>query len=458
MNEIILNPLVVASIIGFGIISLCWVLIKTRQDFFWLVLAVIFSLPFERIPSIPVGDFSLKINHILGTILIICYFINLLKKREKIKINYLTLPLLGFLFFISVSIFQSKVPVKSLITLCQIIFVMLLLFIVSNEFDSEEKAQKVFKIIKISSGLVILFAFYQFLGDMIGIPNTLTGLRTLYTKEVFGFPRVQSFLIEPLYLGNYLFLPLSVFTADILKGKKTLVNVFGFILISIVIFMTLSRGAILAYAIFIILLVFFYPKKTLTIKNLSHIVTILSVAILIVVAIFSYLGEEKRASYINQLTLKDYQITDSVMGRLNTYSIAWMAFIEKPLTGIGLFNYGPYSTGYNLDDRNSETVVNNEYLEILAETGIFGFTMFISIIVLILFATIKALKNIKKTSMKTHLIILTFGFVAILIQYNFFSTLAIIYIWVYIGLLVGLQGIVGGQVMSKFKSQSSNSF
>ncbi len=451
MNEIFLSPLVVISIIGAGIIALHWIITKTKQDYFWLILAVFFSLPFERIPSIPVGDFSLKINHILGAILIICYLIDIIKKREKFIINYLTLPLLGFLFIISVSIFQSKVPIISLITFGQIIFVFLLSFIVSSKIDSSEKAEKIFNIIKISSFLVIIFAFFQFIGDMIGLPNTITGLRTIYTKGVFGFPRVQSFFIEPLYLGNYLYLPLSVFTADILKGKKNLVNILGFVLISIVIFMTLSRGAILAYIVFVLLMIFFYPKKTLTIKNLSLFVTILSLAILMVIIVFSFLGEDKKTSYYNQLTLKDYQITESVMGRLNSYNIAWQAFEEKPLTGIGLFNYGPYSTGYNLDDPHSQAVANNEYLEVLAETGIFGLTAFMGIILMIIFATLFALKNPKILILKTDLIVLTIGFFAILIQYNFFSTLAIIYIWVYIGLLVALQNITTNKPKVKIK-------
>jgi hypothetical protein len=59
--------------------------------------------------------------------------------------------------------------------------------------------------------LVALFAIYQFLADMIGLPQTLTVLKEGYTKAVFGFPRNSRFFsMEPLFFGNFLFMPLSL--------------------------------------------------------------------------------------------------------------------------------------------------------------------------------------------------------------------------------------------------------
>ena len=425
-----------------GLATLFWVVKATCRDYFWLVLAIIFALPLERIPSLPIAGFTLKINHILGILLILFYTIRLLKKREKFKINYITIPLLGLLFFISLSLFQSARPLLSLVTFFQIVFTFILFQIIASQIDTIKKFEKIVQIIKISAFIVILFAGWQFVGDMLNLPIWITGLRELYTQKVFGFPRVHAFSLEPLYLGNYLFLPLSIFVAEIFQGKKNWVNLTGFILTSIVIFMTLSRGAILAYLVFVLLLFFFYPKKTLTVKNLTFLSSNLSLAIILIVVILSILGAEKRASFYNQLTLKDYQITETVMGRLNTYEVAWQAFKEKPLTGIGLFNYGPYATGYDLENPFVQQIVNNEYLEILAEIGMFGLVLFIGIIILIIYAGFRGVKLAKESEMGTYLAILTIGFVAVLVQYNFFSTLAIIGIWVYVSLLVSLYNLI----------------
>ena len=425
-----------------GLATLFWVVKATCRDYFWLVLAIIFALPLERIPSLPIAGFTLKINHILGILLILFYTIRMLKKREKFKINYITIPLLGLLFFISLSLFQSARPLLSLVTFFQIVFTFILFQIIASQIDTIKKFEKIVQIIKISAFIVILFAGWQFVGDMLNLPIWITGLRELYTQKVFGFPRVHAFSLEPLYLGNYLFLPLSIFVAEIFQGKKNWVNLTGFILTSIVIFMTLSRGAILAYLVFVLLLFFFYPKKTLTVKNLTFLSSNLSLAIILIVVILSILGAEKRASFYNQLTLKDYQITESVMGRLNTYEVAWQAFKEKPLTGIGLFNYGPYATGYDLENPFVQQIVNNEYLEILAEIGMFGLVLFIGIIILIIYAGFRGVKLAKESEMGTYLAILTIGFVAVLVQYNFFSTLAIIGIWVYVSLLVSLYNLI----------------
>jgi len=78
----------------------------------------------------------------------------------------------------------------------------------------------------------------------------------------------------------------------------------------------------------------------------------------------------------------------------------------------------------------------------LAEIGMFGLVLFIGIIILIIYAGFRGVKLAKESEMGTYLAILTIGFVAVLVQYNFFSTLAIIGIWVYVSLLVSLYNLI----------------
>ncbi|EKE14364.1 MAG: hypothetical protein ACD_12C00553G0001, partial [uncultured bacterium] len=86
----------------------------------------------------------------MGLLLILFYAIRLLKKREKFKINYLTIPLLGLLFFISLSLFQTIRPFMSLVTFFQIGFTFLLFQIITSQIDSIQKFVKIVHIIKIS--------------------------------------------------------------------------------------------------------------------------------------------------------------------------------------------------------------------------------------------------------------------------------------------------------------------
>lgn len=51
---------------------------------------------------------------------------------------------------------------------------------------------------------VALFGIYQFIGDFAGLPHWMTAMRPEYEAAKFGFPRVLSTMLEPLFLSAYL--------------------------------------------------------------------------------------------------------------------------------------------------------------------------------------------------------------------------------------------------------------
>lgn len=105
--------------------------------------------------------------------------------------------------------------------------------------------------------------------------------------------------------------------------------------------------------------------------------------------------------------------------------------------GLGPGQYGPYSQN-NIPKDGKWTIVNNLALEVLVELGAVGLA------ILVIFVVTLLMKGVKTsiTQKGQDLFILVFGLCLYIfsqaIQYQGYSTLYVIYIWVPIGLLMGL--------------------
>ena len=107
-------------------------------------------------------------------------------------------------------------------------------------------------------------------------------------------------------------------------------------------------------------------------KQMKNIVTIIAIIILGILSI-----NVNVSRYPINISLS----TDSNNERKLLIGIAINEFKENALIGVGPGNYNNYAQnimGYSL--RNSELSAHNLYLEILAEYGIIGFTLFVIIL------------------------------------------------------------------------------
>jgi O-antigen ligase len=416
-------------------------LLKFSRDIFWGLLAVVFFLPFERIPTLEIADFTLKVNHILGTLLIIFWLLALAFGKRKVRPTGLGIPLLLLIFTLSLSLFNSQLPVRSLVFLLLNIFVILIFFIFTQLIDNKTKLLRVQKILLITITISIVFGLYQFVGDMVGLPLTLTGLDKGYSRAVFGFPRIQAFAKEPLYLGNLLLLGVG-FCAAIFTSQKHFRFFYPFlILLILTIILTVSRGAIVALSIFLILWLFAQAKKALTPKTISYISLTLLVGLIALTMVFSFLGKDLRQVFVGHLSVSDLSFGESTQGRLIAFRKATDAWRTSPWIGIGLGNYGAFIVNYDLTAPEIKDIVNNQYLELLAETGILGLSSFLVLLVYLFWRSWLAIKVCQDEELKSYLIALTLALLAILVQYNFFSTLSILHIWVAMGIVVAVQNI-----------------
>ena len=416
------------------------------QGLFLIFLGAIFLLPLERIGSIAFNGINIRISQILVLIVFVCYFIySLYLKEFKIKFSK---PLVYYVLFLSaalISLVFAREKMRGIMVLAFLTFMLVVPYITVCLVDSKKRLKNVIYVLLLSAGVFSLFGLFQFGGDMLGLPATLTGLVVRYTKEVLGFPRIQSTFIEPLYFANYLMIPLFLSIFFVIKKieiKKNIYFIPYFLFILCVIILTVSKGAYLAIGLVFLGMILFQIRSVFSRQNLPYL---LGIIIFLSVLFYGSLVTLQSNPNFDTYSKKAYDIVTgaSITERADAYSVALEAYGKSPIIGIGIGNFGPYFSGYPLRAPDfGWPIVNNEYLEILSETGIIGLFFFILFILAIFYYSFKAYKNTHDLLLKTILLALNFAFLGILIQYATFSTLYIMHIWILIGLILALQDII----------------
>ncbi|MBU1118274.1 O-antigen ligase family protein [Patescibacteria group bacterium] len=441
-------------LIVLGLVFAGWVCIKTLNDPTFGIVLIAFLLPFERIGSFELGGITVRPSQLVGLLVLVSWILLRLTRKQKTDVKNPTIPFLALFLGISLISLISAVNLGRGLTVFLFEFFVIILSIIIPTLITDKKALKrVITALLISCALVSFFGMYQFLGDMAGVPSELTGLREHYTKAVFGFPRVQSTALEPLYFGNYLLLPIALLIAFFVR-RKDLVSkkmrgvlsspIFVIVVLTIAcinVLLTVSRGAYIGLAVVLLLsfIVFFRyfisPKK---------IIPIVVVALIAGFALVQFIGINERdglETFVEHTT--NVSSGAGIEERFTTYYDALDMANRHPLIGVGVGNFGPSiaQNPYQTPD-DGWLIVNNIYLEIMAERGIFALGVFACLIILLIVRSIKALKEEGDLFTKTVLLGFLIAFIAILVQYLTFSILYIMHVWFVIGMLVALQNML----------------
>ena len=120
------------------------------------------------------------------------------------------------------------------------------------------------------------------------------------------------------------------------------------------------------------------------------------------------------------------------------------AFWVAPWLGFGPGNFGAHMTNtYVGAPHDGWGIVNNEYLEILVEVGLLGFTAFLVAIIIWLCRMQKAMIQAANQPLLHNLLIGSSGMLfGLALQYMTFSTLYIMHIWYGLGLGLAMSNLV----------------
>lgn len=418
-----------------------------------------FTLPFERIPTFDIGFITLKADQFFAGMTLVALILKILLEKKKIQHYPIIIPILFYLIISTISTFYAQDFSRSLSIIIFVIFMILVSIVTVNIINNKEQLTAIIKILFISSLIVCIFGFYQFFGDVIGLPITLTGLKDIYTKAVLGFPRIQAFSMEPLYLANFLFIPLGIASGLYFFKNEKIISKNKLLLLMLVILMIIilgiSRGAYIALIVMILFFAVFLIRKVITIKNV--LITLFGI-IIISGASYGFLKISRPDAldqFISHAKVEDFSTGESVQKRLQDFSKAIEFWQTNPVIGIGPGNYGPAYKDYPSHDQvTSWEIVNNQYIETLTETGILGLVFLVLTFVVIIWRSIKAYFYSRDPFLKATLFGLLAAFIAILVQYNFFSTLYIMHIWFLIGLIIAVQNLCFKS--EKIKNNSKN--
>lgn len=434
---------VLVGIFGFGI---AFGLIRSP----WIgFLALVFALPFERIGSIDIGGMTLRPSQIIIACLVLAVFLAVAKRDERMQsFQYpIAIPLVFYVIVAGFSLLNTPNMTRTLSVLFFVLFTMSVSALVPLFINTEEKLRQVVRVLLASMAVVTVFGIYQWVGDFIGLPPELTGLRELYTKEVLGFPRIQSTSLEPLYFANYLLLPLCITTALFIRGSR-IVSLpvqlallgLGFLNLAL----TVARGGYIAMAGSLVVLLgwYFINQQLFSRRVFFSAIGIACVSVITVTQLqqFDGMTEKIQSHVINIFAGASFN------ERAQTFEQAETAFRIHPWIGIGPGSFGPFVSHHPMiEPDHGWAIVNNVYLETIAETGVFGAIALFSAFLVVIVRSVYALTYGKNNDTRTILIASLAAFVGILVQYNTFSVLYIVHIWFVIGFLIAVQNVALAQ-------------
>ncbi len=250
-----------------------------RKVFFGLVYALPAVLFFSYHPVISLGnDATMNFELSLPLIWLVLFdcvaFIDLLSLKRTAAAKGIS-DRKFFLFalfplYATLSIFWSANPTRALLTagIIWLIFfaAFALLYILPLLHPNKHFPRRLIAVFFAASAIVCLFCWLQCFLDVAGTSRAVTLVCPGCTAWTFGFPHPSGFAIEPQFMGNLLLAPTLLALYFLVFRRQPLSRLQYFVLLALAslfsttLFLTLSRGAIYAYAVAVVILLIFALK------------------------------------------------------------------------------------------------------------------------------------------------------------------------------------------------------
>ena len=214
------------------------------------------------------------------------------------------------------------------------------------------------------------------------------------------------------YSQNGIYMAISLCASFALLFAKSRKNILWKVLLLLVVLFALiltGKRGVLIFSVFAMLISYIICKKGAFANKLITVLFILSSMSLVIYALSFYI--EGIASAFARITamFSENETLDVSNGRFKLYAIAWNFFKESPITGIGWREFSKEVVNfYNQDSVLRDA--HNVFLQLLCETGIIGFSIFISLFISAIIQTVqlaaKSTKDMLKLSDKTKIVLI----------------------------------------------------
>lgn len=368
---------------------------KDKDIFFYGLLCYItlYFMQFgRRIPFIA----FLRIELIIGAILILSAIIYILKGRITLNENKLNKIVILFIVALFISVIFAFVHSRALTAFIRIIKYLSIYLMIIAFIDSEEKLKSFIKVYIIMISIIILEPFIL----------SVQGKGFIYNNHMMRLAGVTSIYGHPNALGMITAASIPFFYYIIRFSNSKKLKIFGFIIILIairVIMLTQSRTAFVG-TIACFTIIWILSKK----KLLGLIIAFMFLSLIWIISPqqtkdrFATLGKTFYILGQSRENLSEDEITSlgSMNSRMDLSHKSLIAFIENPVIGLGLDCFASYSGrkwGIWFPPHNT-------YLQVLSETGIVGFTLLFMIIIYTFKNLLEARKYLKKYQIKAPFI------------------------------------------------------
>lgn len=403
-----------------------------------LGLALLVTLYLEK-PSVDVAGATLRFSGLILAVAAPLVIWQLVSAYRTKQVDYLDVALLTLIVGFAVISSGGINPLGSLRYVLYLAIGFVAYWLAKQLFAREQWRNVCVGILIVGALLQVGIQVIQFIGNgLLDIPAANLLIARNYDRIILGFPRPHGLFLEPLYMGFALHLPIALALTGSLRGwargwytPALSVLILGLIL-------TTSRGAFLGFAALLVLFLLVLCKKW---RQLLVGRTLLALGIGIGVGLLMLQAADWHAqrsvergtssSFQHAFGGDGFESGGAVM-RFATFREAARIFSDQPIQGVG---YGMFGTVSNegKDEITVNPIVNNLPLEILSETGLLGLMLSLWVLAVVVVTARQAMR----TSYWYGLAVSS-ALLAILVQYQFLSTLYIIHVWVALGMLAAV--------------------
>lgn len=398
----------------------------------WILYGIFFFTPLIIYP-----DYIVIKEFFYQPLILILLGLTFIFKGEDFINNILKNPLKLPIFIFFISCLISLIPAinkgMALDRLRNIFCFIVLFFLVSFYSQSSKEIKNNLLVFIISGTIVSIFGIYEFLGN-----NILGGLP------------VSSTLGHPNYTGEFLSM-ISLITLGLIIYENTIlkkgVMVTLFLIITICLFMSLGRGAILGFIVGIISFIGLYIYYKLPFKLNWKKVFIFSFIIILLTSIgtFFIIKGPDFIRKTTEYTLYELGNSKSIKQRFLIWKDTLNIIKDNYLLGIGPDNFEIQYPKYRsmkeslLEYNIIITRTHNDYLQISAEHGILGI---LSILWFLIFLFIYSFSKIKQEVLENKIIYVGIfsGIISLLINnlfaFGFYNPVSSIVFWSFCGYMI----------------------
>lgn len=292
----------------------------------------------------------------------------------------------------------------------------------------------------VTISLICVLGFYRYLT---GSSETFGGFVSMeYVEKRFIGP-----LSDPNFFGLTLAFLIPICVGRVLHEPGWRAKMFGLVMGGILfagMMLTQSRGALVAVLVALAVFMALMDRKT-------QIRALIFVAVSGIVASFALSDQlASRFDFLFTPSSVAPQQDIAVEGRLASWAVAEELFLENPILGVGTGNFNPHFQDMALRKglifRGMGRSAHSLYLETLAELGLVGFGLLMTIFTMAFLAPFRAargLDQLGRRSEANECRALAIGLLAMYVARFFLHDDYPILMWTAIGIAMGLPKVAG---------------